>query len=62
MDEHRRRLDVVAPRELAAVAVDHHDVAGLDLAPEQARRVQQEAPGAVGKLDAEVVADAFGEA
>ena len=62
VDEHGGRLDFVPARELAARGVDQHDVGGLDLAPQQASRVQQEAPRTIGQLDAEVVADAFGQA
>src|ERR1019366_6340520 len=62
MDEHRRGLHGVTPRELVAIAVDHHDVGGADLAPEQAARVQKKPSRAVRQLDAEVIADPFREA
>jgi hypothetical protein len=48
VDEHRRRLDGVTPRQRLASGVDQDDVGGLDLAPEQAARVEQESSRAVG--------------
>ena len=62
MDEHRRRLDPVAPGQYLPVGVDEHDVVGADLAPEQSARVDQEALRAVGQGNAEVVAHAFAQA
>ena len=62
VDEHRRRLDRVTTGQRRAAGIDHDDVGGLDFAPEQAARVEQESAGTVGKLGAEMVADAFGQA
>ena len=62
MDEHRRGLHGVAARQRVAIAVDHHDVVGSRLAPEQAARIEKKAPRAIRQLDAEVIADALGEA
>ena len=62
VDEHRRRFHRVPPGQPPAVAVDHDDVVGLHLAPQQAARIEQEALRPVGQFDAEVVAHAFGEA
>jgi thiol:disulfide interchange protein len=52
----------VAAGEHRTVGVDHHDVVGADLAPQQAARVQQEAARTVAEFGAEVVAHPFGQA
>jgi hypothetical protein len=62
VDEHRRRFHRWRPASLRPGDVDHHDVVGLHLAPQQAARVQQEAARRVGQFHAEVVAHAFGQA
>lgn len=41
VDEHGGRLHRVAPSQLAAQGVDHHDVVHANLTPQQAARVQQ---------------------
>jgi hypothetical protein len=48
VDEHRGRLDAVAPFEHRAVGIDSDDVAWPHLAPVQAARVDQEARRFVG--------------
>ena len=63
VDEQGGRLDAVAAGQHLAVHVDQHDVVGADLAPVQAARVDQVAVvRRPGQRDAEVVADAFGQA
>ena len=59
VDEERRRLDRVLALDDVAVAIGHDDVAGRDLRPVQALRIDQEQLGAVGHRHAEMVADAF---
>ena len=61
VNEHRGRLDLVAAGQPVPRGVDQHHVVGAHLAPQQAARVEQEAPRAVRQLDAEVVADALGQ-
>ena len=62
VDEHRGGLDAVAARQLVAPGIDQDDVLAPHLAPVQAARVEQEAAGAIGQLDAEVVAHALSQA
>ena len=62
VDKHGRGLHGMAPGQYLALDINHHNVIGLHLAPHQAARVEQKAATAVGQLDAEVVAYAFGQA
>ena len=62
VDEHGGGFHRMAAGQHRAVGIDHHDVVGLHLVPQQAPRVQQKAARAVGQFDAEVGAHALGQA
>jgi hypothetical protein len=61
VDEKGRRLDLVPALDLVALRVDHHQVVGTDLAPQQSLRVDQEVSRPPRHRAREVVADALAE-
>ena len=61
MNEHGGWFDRVFAGQDIAFAVNHHDVVGGDLAPEQTAGVEQEATRVIWQLYAEVIAHPFGQ-
>ncbi|MNT40157.1 hypothetical protein D3C72_1764530 [compost metagenome] len=57
VDEHGRGLDGVPARKFVALGVDQYDVIGLDFAPHETTRIQQEMVRVARQCHAEMVAD-----
>ncbi len=61
MDIHGRWLDRMAPSQLVAISVDHHNIVCLHLTPVQATRVQQKLILVAGHFNTEMIADTFAQ-
>jgi hypothetical protein len=59
MNKHSGGFDRVFAGQDIAFAVNHHDVVGGDLTPEQTTGVEQEATRVIWQLYAEVIAHPF---